>query len=194
MKKAKFIIIFLIAIAFVLVPFPASDLYIRVHFNEVVGNRCSLYYTTASVPVYTDEQCVTSTIDYESKMVTFRLDGSLEKELTGLRLDFPTDGGLICINNITVSSAGIIQKQFNPCKFFAPENIAHKNDIPEISLATARNWTYMALGTTDPYLVLSPELTVQIINGYSHLRLTRLGICLFAAACLFFSKRKLFTK
>ena len=193
MKKAKFIIIFLVVLAFILVPFPAADLYIRVHFTETGGDSCSLYYTTTSNPVYTGDQCITSAIDYDLNQVTFCLDASLEKELTGLRLDFPGSGNLIGIDNITVSSAGIIQKQFNPCKFFADENIIQKNDIPEISLVTARNRAYLLPGTTDPYVVLSPALTAEITDGYSHLRLTRLSICLFVVACVFFYRKNLFS-
>ena len=96
------------------------------------------------------------------------------------------------VSNITVSSAGIVQKQFIPSNFFAGDNVIHKNDISDISLATAQNRAYVATSGEDPYVVLSENLTHQITDGYSTYRLTRLAICLFLGGCYLMYRKKLF--
>lgn len=192
MKKIKILVIFLAVALFIAVPLPSADLYLRVYFSEIAGQFCALYYSTESSNFFSQEQCVISDIDPERNMVTFRLDGSLKDQITGFRLDFPSDEDLICVSNITVSSAGIVQKQFNPIHFFADENFSYSNDIAAISLVDPRDTAYILTESSDPYLIFSANLVKQITDGYSCYRLTRLGICLFAAACFFMTKKNLF--
>lgn len=186
-------IIFLIAIVFVLIPFPSADINIRLHFMGNAEGTYAFYYATQTAG-FSQEQCIIAEADSESTSVTFHLDHSLEDQLTGLRLDFPAGDNLICISNVTVSSAGIVQKQFNPCNFFAPENLTHQCDIEPISLATAQNRVYVPTAGEDPYVILAQNLLEEVRDGYSHLRLTRFGICLFAAACYVMYKKNLFSK
>lgn len=193
-KKPLIFVIFFIAVLFVAVPLPAADLYIRIQFTEVEGSSCALYYTTETSNNYSQDQCVLSDIDYGPKEVTFRLDGSLKDQLTGLRLDLPSVTALLCVKNITVSSAGIIQKQFNPVDFFAAENIAQMHHIEAINPVDLRDIAYILTGGDDPYLILSENLVKQITDQYSCYRLTRIGICIFAAACYFMYKKNLFHK
>ena len=92
--------------------------------------------------------------------VSFLLDGSLEGHLTGLRLDFPHSEQLIGIKTVTVSSAGVIQKEYNPCHFFAPENIT-LNHNADVTLVLPRNRVYVSAGADDPFLILSDALPNQ---------------------------------
>ena len=201
-KIIKKIAIILVVIAFVLFPLPNSDLYFRVYFTnadprataDIEGGTCALYYAVGSPNAFSGEQVVQSDINQNSHCATFKLDGSLAGKLTGLRFDFPNNDTLVCIYNITVSSAGIIQKQFNPCDFFVDENLIQINDIQDISLGTAMNRAYIKTGSTDPYVVFSDSLVAQITDGYSSYRLTRLCICLFIAAVYFMAKKNLFSK
>lgn len=194
MKIAKFFLIMLIAVAFVLVPLPKADLFFRVYFMDVEGTTCNLYYTTRSSNAFSAEQMIPADIDYELGRVTFQLDSALAEELTGVRLDFPNAEHLVCINNVTLSSAGIIQKQFNPCDFFAYENLIQTNDIQDMSLVRTNNRAYFLTGSTDPFVVFSDNIVAQIVDGYSSYRLTRLGICLFLAAVYFIAKKNIFSK
>lgn len=196
MKKTNILFICVatvIAILFVLIPCPPADLILRLSFDEITGDYCSLYYTTDYSESFSDEQCIVSPIDSATKQVTFRLDSSLEDHITGMRLDFPVTDDLICVKSITVSSAGVIQEEYNPCHFFADANIALSNDA-EITLVKPRNRAYIAAGGNDPFLILSESLTNQILNCYSHFRLTRLCICLFAVGCYLFARKNLFSK
>lgn len=192
MKKVKIVIPLIIAIAFVLMPVKASDIYIRIHFMEAQGSDMALYYSTLENGGFNQTDCIPAQIDYEKMQISFRLDGELEGQLNGFRLDFPAGDNLIGIKNITVSSAGIVQKQFDPCDFFAVENRAAESDIAGISLIKPKNMTYIATGGADPYIVFTQEPVAQITEGYSHFRLTRLFICVFAFAVYFFAKRNYF--
>lgn len=194
-KKILYIVlVLLLMFVFIMFPLPASDLRIRIHFDAIEGDSLVLYYTTDSANEFSGAQSISKGIDYDAKQVTFTLDSSLENHITGLRLDFPNEEQLLCISNITVSSAGTIKRQFNPCNFFSESNILYSNDIKEMSLATAQARTYLLTSSNDPYIILSPDLCRQITNCYSHFRLTRLGICIFILGCCFFAHKKVFTE
>lgn len=194
-KKILYIVlVLLLMFVFIMLPLPASDLRIRIHFDAIEGNHLVLYYTTDSANDFSDAQSISQGIEQNTNQVTFTLPSSLENHITGLRLDFPDEEQLLCINNITVSSAGTIKRQFNPCNFFSASNILHRNGITEVSLATAQARTYVLTSSDDPYMILSPDLCRQITDCYSHFRLTRLGICIFILGCCFFARKKVFTE
>lgn len=182
----------LAACAFVLIPLPATDLIIRVYFTDIVGSDCSLYYTTDFDGSFSENQRIISNIDYDNMSVEFRLDGSLENHITNLRLDFPVEEQLIGIKDITASSAGIIRKSYNPCDFFADENIAFTNDA-SVTLVHPRNRAYISTGNVDPFIGLSAPLIKQLQRHYSHLMLSRFFICAFIGSCYALSRKKLFT-
>lgn len=182
----------LITVIFVLIPFPASDLYIRFYFDSINDSNYMLYYSTDTDEGFSQERLILAEIDYSDMHVTFHLNSSLAGHITGLRLDFPNTEQLVCIKNITVSSAGIVKRQYDPCYFFLEDNLAASNDIDSITLVTIRDHAYVATLPDDPYLVLSSGLCQQIAGCYSHFRLTRLLICLFPAACYLMVKLKLF--
>lgn len=54
----------LLAAVFVWMPFPASDLYLRIYFDEIAGDSCRLYYGTDVQGSFTPEQCISSIIDH----------------------------------------------------------------------------------------------------------------------------------
>lgn len=181
-----------LSLAFVLIPLPASDLFIRIYFDEVAGKSCVLYYATEEQDFLSEERCLISDIDYGQNCVEFRLDGSLDGHITDIRLDWPAQEQLLCVKTITVSSGGVIQKEYNPCTFFAEENIQLSNET-SVTLVHPRGRAYLSTGADDPYQILSRALTAQIQGHYSHFRGSRLLICLFVAGSYFFAKKKIFT-
>lgn len=192
-KKLMWGLAILLLFIFVLLPFPASDLIIRIYFNEIEGDSCVLYYATDEQNYLSEEQCVPSVIDYTQNRVEFRLDSSLEGHLTSLRLDFPhLTEQLICVRSITISSAGVIQREYNPCVFFAEENIAFSHET-DVTLVHPRNWAYLSIGPDDPYLMLSDILIRQIEDCYSHQTVSRFALCLFLVGVCVFARKKLFT-
>lgn len=191
-KKILFVcIIFLFMAVFVLVPAPTSKLNIRIYFDEIQGDSCALYYAVDS-DGFTQDQCVSSAIDYDRKMVEFVLEPSLEGRVTGLRLDFPDIPQLLCIKTITISNAGVIKREYDPCDFFAQENIVYSNDIDAISRVAVRARTYIKTLPDDPYMVLSGELCQQLMGCYSHFKLTKLAVCVFILATFILAKKKIF--
>lgn len=191
MKKIKKLLFFFIILAIIIIPLPAGDMTIRLQLTEMVGNDYALHYSNTD-SFFTPSKSIAGEIDYEKNQVIFHLDNSLEG-LTALRLDFPHTDTLISVEKITVSSAGIIQKQFNPSLFFAPGNLIETHDLEAISQATAQDKAYLATSDWDPYVVLSEKLVKQIDSGFSHFHLSRLAICLFIAACTYFTKKDYFT-
>jgi len=191
LKLIKIIVFLFIAIIIVLVPLPAADMNVRIHFWEEQGQNCSLYYTTISSPAFSQDKCVTADIDPNRKQVTFRLDASLKNQITGIRLDFPQTSELQSIDKITLSSAGIIQKQYNPCDFFAPEHIVYVNQA-DYSVVEPHNRVYIASQGTDTHFIFTEALSKEFNEGFSTFRLSRLGIILFVAGCIFSAKKKIF--
>lgn len=182
----------LLALLFILMPLPASDLIIRIYFDDITGHSCALYYSTDAEKNLLPEQYITSEIDYAQMRVEFRLDGSLENQLTSLRLDWPhLTEQLICVKNISISSGGVIRKEYNPCYFFADGNISSSHET-YVTLVHPRNRAYLMTGTDDPYQILSDTLVDEIKGYYNHRILSRICLCLFIAGCWFFGKKKLF--
>ena len=122
--------------------------------------------------------------------MTFRLDSSLDGHITGLRLDFPSLDQLIIIKDVTVSSAGVVKKEFNPCFFFADGNIIAKNGINAMNLVTAKTSAFIKTTSEDPFLVFSDGLSKKVTDRFSHYYLTKLLISLFVAGCCFFYKKR----
>lgn len=181
---------FITMILFVLMPVSASGLCFRLYLKEVTEPSCYLYYTTAEHPDYSEEQRVNGIYDEEKREVTFRLDGELAGKLTNLRLDFANCEQLIGIDGVSVSSAGVVKKQYQPAAFFENARLVLQNDIREIDLIPAGNMAYLLTGTEDPFLVFSDRV-VKEFNGYfSHYRVSRALVCVFLVGVwLFFRFR-----
>lgn len=191
-EAITFAVFALITAIFVSIPFPASALYIRFYFDDIRDAKYALYYSTDSAEGFSSERLIPAEIDYSDMHITFRLDSSLAGHVTGLRLDFPNMEQVVCIKNVTVSSAGVVKRQYDPCYFFQEGNIALSNDIEDIIPVTSRDFTYVAAKPDDPYLIFSSGLCQQITDCYSHFRLTRLLVCLFPAACYLIARLKIF--
>ena len=182
----------LLAVLFMVFPHPASDLYLRITFEEFTGDGCALYYTTDTDGNFSQDKCITSELNPDTMQVSFCLPGALSGHLTGLRLDFPHEEQLLCIKTVTVSSAGVIKKEFNPCYLFVPEHL-QMNHNADVTTVLPRNRVYVAAGSDDPFLIFSDAMTAQIEGYYSHQVLSRLCVCLFLAVCVFFAHKKLFS-
>ncbi len=187
------IIYFIIAILFIAIPFPTADILIRIDFNDIASDSCVLYYSVGTPFSYSDEHCIKSSVDPEYNQVTFRLDGSLANQITDIRLDFVNKEDLICINDVSVSSAGVIHKEYHPCKFFASDNIAMTNNVA-VSAANSMDLAYISTTDNDPYIIFSNELTRDIMSRASSYRLTRALICVFVGVAIILMKKKLFTE
>lgn len=96
------------------------------------------------------------------------------------------------INIITASSAGIIRKSYNPCEFFAEENIAFSNES-SVTLVHPRNQVYILTGSTDPFIGLSASLINRLQHHFSHRMLSRFLICVFIGTCYVLSGKRLFS-
>ena len=191
-KKLPYLILVFIMIVFVLLPSRTSNLYLRIYFDEIAGDFCTLYYSTDNVNVFCLEQHQSSAIDYDRMMVEFCLDPSLAGHITGLRLDFPNTEQLLCVNNITVSGGGVIKHQYNPCTFFADENISFSHNIGGLTLIPSRARAYVSTSPEESYVILSDGLCRQIADSYSHYRPTKALVCLFLLACAFLARKKIF--
>lgn len=174
------------------IPLPAADLIIRIYFEgDIAGDSCSLYYATDTSGGFCEEQRVSSAIDRNRNMVAYTLDGSLDGQITALRLDWPSVEQLICVKSITLSSGGIIQKEFNPCVFFADENIASAHTA-SVTLVHPKNRAYLSTGTDDPHQILSAAFTRQITGCRSRYIMTWLFLGLFPLGSWLLARKKLF--
>mgnify|MGYP006916068486 CR=1 FL=1 len=194
-KKIPFFIIFFAMIIFFLIPFHSSDIYLRFYLDDpeaIQPYDFYLYYATESSD-FNPDQMIKASYDETRGIITFRLDSSLEGHITGLRMDFPSERQLVIIKDITVSSAGIVKKEYNPCFFFADGNIVFRNGIYAVDLITAKSSTVIGTTPDDPFLVFSDDLNRRIISRFSHYYLTKFLICLFVAGCCYFYvKRKIY--
>ena len=192
MKKKWHLILFLLAaIILLLIPLPASDLILRITLTECYTDGFFLYYTTDG-QAWSEDQKIPGSLDAERGIVSFQVDSSLEGQLTGLRIDFPNQQQVVCVKNITVSSAGFPKKQYNPCVFFDVANRKAQNGLYAVDLVPTRARAYLGTTQEDPYVILSDVLTQQITRLFSHYRMTRFFICLFVSACCLSCQKKLF--
>lgn len=184
---------FLLLVAAVLLPPRSADIHLILSFDKIESGECTLYYETADCPGYSQERCITTPIT-EDQTVDFFIDAALVRQITGLRIDMQNTEQLICLKNISVRSAGMIQKNFNPCFFMASENIAARNAISEISLVTTQKRAFLRCSADDPYWILSSELVQDIQAGQSHYLKTRFGLLLFLFFCWLFRQKKVFSE
>ena len=152
-----------------------------------------MYYATDMNNVFCQEQYINAVVDKENMQVTFRLDKSLCGHLTGMRFDFTAMEDLVGIKSVTLSSAGVVQEEYNPAQFFAPANIAVVNGV-EISLIETRNQAYIATEGNDPFVVMSSEIVSEIDGGFSHYRMTRVWICVFVAVGIWLWRKNIFVE
>ena len=179
----------IIAVLFIFWPISPAPLHIRIYFEDIAGDECSLYYTTDTADGYSEDRHIISPIE-DGKQVDFRLDGSLAGHIKGLRIDWPDMEQLLCVKSVTVSSAGVVQKEFDPCDFFS--DIAYKNGIAGQDMVRIRDRAYIATSAEDPHMIFGEATVDQIQKHYSRYRLTRLAVVIFFLGCRYFGRRKLF--
>ena len=195
-KKWPLVLILLGTIIFLLIPLPASSLILRITWENpslIELHDVFLYYAMdVDGQVWSEDQKIIGSLDEERGIVSFRVDSSLKGRLTGLRIDFPDQQQILGVKNITVSSAGFPKKQYNPCVFFEQSNQKAQNGLYAVDRVLSRACVYIGTTPDDPYIVFSDALTQQIAGLFSHYRITRLFICLFALACYLSYQKKLF--
>lgn len=179
----------IIAALFIFWPLSPAPLHIRFYFEEIAGDQCSLYYTTDTADGYSEDRHIVSPIE-GGKQAEFCLDASLAGHIKSLRIDWPDMEQILCVKSVTVSSAGVVQKEFDPCDFFS--DIAYENDIASRNMVRVRDRAYIGTDAEDPYMVFGEKTVDQIQKYYSRYRLTRLAVCIFFLGCCYFGRRKLF--
>lgn len=172
---------FILALVFIFMPVPAAGLSIRFYFKDFTESSLKVYYTTDSNPNMGEEQTINLAYDAENRFATLKFSPELAEHLDMIRLDFPTGENLLSFVNISVSSAGVIQHQYDPCRFFSDDHLLIRNDIPQISLAESTRTAYVKTSGSDPYLIFSAELVQELLQYRSTYRLTRLVACLLIA-------------
>ncbi len=197
-KVMRIALAILATVVFLLLPIPRSNLYLCVEFSAESQNikSCRLYYTTASSPETSSLACLTegNNVSGTPTQARFRLEPSLlSEQITSLRLDLPNQEQIVCVKSVTVSSSGVIKKEFNPCYFFSDANIMFSNSITGRSLLPFRRIAYIATDPSDPYLVFSDTLVSEIQDCSDNYVLTRLCICLFLAVLFLSYRKKIFT-
>ena len=188
-KKLVMISAVLLMIAYILIPYPTSDLHVKINFSDVSGTSCTLYYATVESGGFVGEQMITSNII--NNQADFKLDASVIAHLTQLRFDWPNEEQMLCIDNVTVSSAGVNKKCFSKERFFTSDTIQETNDIQGIF--NEYNGTYISTDATDPYCVMTPEFSSQIQKLNSHYRLSKALFCLLIMCAYFSWKSNLFS-
>lgn len=198
MKKIiPYVILAAVCIAIMLFPVKTSAEYIRIEFTgnedgELRGEECTLFYATASPDAFNEDESISCPIDNEKHYVEFKLEGKCNKNVKGLRLDFPVKNQVFSIGGVYVKSAGVLQKRYDPCVVFAPENIKQQNCIPELHTIKDGKIVYIATVKDDPYIIFSDEMTASLTGHFSHYLVTKGLICLFIIACFFSYKMDFF--
>jgi len=197
-KLVRIALAVLAAAVFLLLPIPYSNLYLSVEFEADSQDikSCRLYYTTASSAEYSSLACLTegNNVSGTPTQARFRIEPSLlSEQITSLRLDLPNAEQVVCVKSVSVSSSGIIKKEFNPCYFFDDSNIVFSNSITGRSILPFRRIAYIATDPSDPYLVFSDTLVREILDCSDNYVLTRLCICLFLVALFLSYRKKIFT-
>ena len=196
MKKfLPHIVVIVLMIIFILVPYRTSDLEICLWFGELEEKeqqQIKIYYAVDSQNNFSEEHSIVSDLDPETNTVLFHIDSSLEGRIVNFRVDFPEIDQLVPICEVAVYSAGVIKKKFNPCDFFAEENIRFSHGIDAYSLVRIRETAYFHTTEDDPFLVMSDAISSQITGAFSHYRMTRFWVCVFFCACFWLGKKRIF--
>lgn len=193
-QKITKIVLAILLLLFIAVPLPASGVKLRMTFTEPLEDPVKLYYATNDNPTFSEEQSLVAEYNEAQKRATFSLDSNLVKSINCLRFDLPEKELVISIKDVSVSSAGLIKRHFNPCDFFADDNIDFENDFIERSTSPALGMASFHTGEKDPYVVFSNPLLNQILKQKSRYYGTRILIVLFLLGCHAFHKNHLFTQ
>lgn len=180
MKKyiMQFILI-AFTIIILLIPVGTSNLVINLYLDEFVDSTCIIYYGKNTNPGFCDEQVLVGVYSPAKNCVSVTIPGDVAANVTTLRMDFAEIEQLLSIREVTLTSAGITQKTYNPCDFFADSNIAVSNGINGKSLIDIRNMTYFSTSENDPYIIFTDAFCKEIVSHTSSFLLTKIFICCF---------------
>ena len=191
MKKIiPYIILAVVMLGILLFPVRTAAEYVRIEFpgddnGELKGETCSLYYATAAPDAFNNDQRIDCKVDNDKKYIEFKLDGELNKNVKGLRLDFPGEEQVFAIAGINVKSAGFVKKRYNPCTIFEDKYIGSTNDIAQLTPIRDGDIVYIATEGDDPYIVFSDLAVAKLTDSFDHFIFTKLIICAFIAGCFF---------
>ncbi len=178
------------AAVFIFYPFMCTKLHLKVYFHkDSAFTDCRLYYSTLSAPVMSNETSSYATISNGKADIV--LSSELCGSFTGIRLDFAQADALIHISRVELCSGGFVQKSFDASEFFAADNVIATNDVD--SITPVGTTAYIGTQGIDPYLVFSEDMTQTFNDAFSHYTGTKAAICLFIAAMVLLSHKKLFS-
>lgn len=181
-------------ILFVFIPLPPADLFLRLKLDEALPvdvNTFYLYYGTDDRG-FDGDRLIQGSYDADKKTITYRIDSALAGHLTGLRIDFPGVEQSVGIRDVTISSAGVVKKRYNPVFFFSDSNRKAENGLTAVNLIPSRAQAYFGTTPDDPYVILEDPLCLEIAGLFSHYRMTRVLLCLFLIVCFASFQKKLF--
>ena len=175
---------------FISYPIMCTSLHIKLYFDDASDHKqCSLYYTTAETPNFSEDKLITAKPSYDKADLV--LPKSLCSKLENLRLDFSYTESLISIDRIELCSGGFVQETYSAKEFFHPDNIQYTNDIALIQPTASA--TYIDTSGSDPFIVFQPSVVKECNDAFSHYTVTKLLICIFVAVTIFLARKKIFS-
>ncbi|MCR5033376.1 MAG: hypothetical protein K6A92_11025 [Lachnospiraceae bacterium] len=182
----------IIAIVFILMPFPASGLTIGLNGTSFSEGTYELYYRLDEDDVFSADKCIKASITHPGHVV-FKIPSDVAEHITGIRMDLPMEEHVYEIRTVEVGSAGVIKRNVNPVAFFDKEHIEAVNAIGDITPVPDRRMVYLSAYSDDPYVVLSDEAVAELKGFISHFRASRLLILLLTALGILSYKKRFFT-
>lgn len=191
-KRNLFVILAaVIMLAFIFYPAPKTEIvHLRLYFSEDYSlPNCNIYYGTSDDPELTGDKTIWA--DTYDSIADFTIPTEIYEDLSLLRLDFTETEEYICIKYVEIRSAGFAKKSYAASEFFDSANILSTNDISAMN--SLNSFAYIRIDGNDPYIFFQDNITDLIRNSGTDYRITRLLLCIFAAAAVWFSHKKIFT-
>ncbi len=187
-SRIKTIILIAVIAVILLVPLPADDEFLRFHIREGACEGYGLYYATREKPVPGDDTFIRGEYDEKTGDVVFDIDGSLEGDITVLRLDFPADSELVLIDSVSVRSAGITRKRWSVTDLFEDGDLALINDAG-VHIIASKETSYISSKGVDPFVVFNEETTKELTGCFSHKIITKICIATLILLGVFFYRK-----
>lgn len=177
--------------AFIFYPFMCTDLHLKIYFsNDSAPTECSLYYTTAESPSFSEDKLLIANITASSADII--LPKNLCGKLENVRLDFAYTDSLIGIKHIELRSAGFARNTLDASQFFDQTNIYTTNDLS--ALQHTSTVTYIGTAGGDPFIIFQPNIVQEFNDAYSHYTGTKAFICLYFVITILLAHKKVFSE
>lgn len=179
-------------LTFIFFPVKKADLHLRIYFSsDSALPVCSIYYTTSEEPDFSlDRLIYPAALGQTTDII---LPAETYSDLSVLRLDLSETENVICITKVELRSAGFTIKSYSANEFFAKEHIFLTNDIVWAESEESNDTCiYIRTSGNDPYIVFSSEISEDCRASGRGYRITRLFICIFVAAAIWISHKKIF--